>query len=200
MILQNLQNCIKTYFYGNKVENNSDPNKTVTEPNNKRKIPFDSEEMLVKKSALKISETDDSFFPNAESTKIANDNSLNSDDNHDEHKKIIEELSLEEIDFEESFLSKEKENEDNETKNSETVVKETDKLDEYRKKLMNIGTTVPLHTLKSDKANVTNFNAEMISISQWSKGDVTLNGKPLEVCFKDFHVDAHLIIIIFFFY
>lgn len=56
----------------------------------------------------------------------------------------------------------------------------TDDISEYCKKLLNIGNTSPLQTIQFDSANVRNFVAEDISISQWSKGDVVLNGKPLE--------------------
>lgn len=142
-------------------------------------MSFDSEVKL-KKPTIFMSQTDDSFAPNAESTKIINSKLVDSETNNDEHSKIIKELSLEEIDFEEpiSFPSKETPSEKIcfENNKSENV----DDISEYRKKIMNIG-----NNIQSDNTNVINFNAENISISQWSKGDVVLNGKTLEVfyCF-----------------
>jgi len=170
MILLNLKNCITKYYYNDKLENDQ-PN------NNKRKIPYDSEEVQVKKSPILMSQVNDSFFPNAESTKIINNNSFNSVLNNDEHTQIVKELSLEDIDFEEPFISK-KNISDKMLCLENNKVESTDDISEYRKKLLNIGNTSPLQT---DSTNVKNFNTEDISISQWSKGDVVLNGKPLEV-------------------
>lgn len=162
-----------------------DTNK-VTSPNNKRKISFDTEEVQIKKPAVLMSQINDSFAPIAESTKIVIDNSFNTESSNDEHTKIIKELSLEEIDFEEeSFISKENESE-NTTCSENNDVEKIDDISEYRKKLMNIGITIPLQNNQSDNTIVNNFNAENISISQWSKGDVVLNGKPLEVLFTYF--------------
>ncbi|XP_026817988.1 PMS1 protein homolog 1-like [Rhopalosiphum maidis] len=180
MILHNLKNCITKYYYNDKVENDeSSINKTLEPPNNKRKIPYDSEEVNVKKSPILISQVIDSFVPNAESTKIINNNSLDSVLSNDEHTQIVKELSLEEIDFEEPFLSK------NNTSDKmlclkNNKVESSDDISEYRKKLLNVGNSSSLQTIQSDNANVRNFIAEDISISQWSKGDVVLNGKPLE--------------------
>lgn len=127
-----------------------------------------------------MSQNNDSFAPNAESTKIINNNSfIPETKNDDENTQIIKELSLEEIDFEEPFISKE--NENKKIKCSENNKDEKIDIEEYPKKLMNIGITVPPQTIQSDNSNVINFNAEKISISQWSKGDVVLNGKSLEV-------------------
>jgi len=184
MILHNLKNCITKYYYNDKVENDqSSINKILEPPNNKRKIPYDSEEVDVKKSPILISQVIDSFVPNAESTKIINNNSLNSELSNDEHTQIVKELSLEEIDFEEPFLSK------NNTSDKMLCLKNNkvesiDDISEYRKKLLNVGNISSLQTIQSDNANVRNFIAEDISISQWSKGDVVLNGKPLEVFIK----------------
>lgn len=170
MILLNLKNCITKYYYNDKLENDQSNN-------NKRKIPNDSEEVQVKKSPILMSQVNDSFFPNAESTKIINNNSFNTVINNDEHTQIVKELSLEDIDFEEPFISK-KNISDKMLCLENNKVESTDDVSEYRKKLLNIGNTSPLQT---DSANVKNFNTEDISISQWSKGDVVLNGKPLEV-------------------
>ncbi|KAL5234739.1 hypothetical protein ACI65C_002149 [Semiaphis heraclei] len=169
MVLLNLKNCITKYYYNDKLENDQSNN-------NKRKIPNDSEEVQVKKSPILMSQVNDSFFPNAESTKIINNNSFNTVINNDEHSQIVKELSLEDIDFEEPFISK-KNISDKMLCLENNKVESTDDVSEYRKKLLNIGNTSPLQT---DSANVKNFNTEDISISQWSKGDVVLNGKPLE--------------------
>jgi len=180
MILLNLKNCITKYYYDDKVENDkSNINEVLVLPNNKRKIPHDSEEFQIKKSPILMSPVNDSFIPNAESTKIINNESLNSVLNNDEHTQIVKELSLEDIDFEEPFISKENKSDNKclENYNAES----TDDISEYRKKLLNIGSTAPFQTIQSDDANVKHFNTEDISISQWSKGDVVLNGKPLEV-------------------
>lgn len=164
----NLKNCIQTYYYNDKVEN--DTNKITASPTNKRKISFDSE-MKPKKPTICMSQTDDSFAPNAESTKIINSELFASETNNDEHSQIIKELSLEEIDFDDpiSFPLKENINENNKPE-------DVDHISEYRKKLMNIG-----NIIQSDSTNVTSFNAENISVTQWSKGAVVLNGKTLEV-------------------
>lgn len=132
----------------------------------------------MKKPANIISQINELFTPNAESTKIINNNLCNLESNNHEHTKIIEELSLEEIDFEEPFTSIE--NKSNKTIFPESNEKSKDN-DEYCKKLMNVGKTIPLQDIQPDNTNVKNFNAENISISQWSKGDVVLNGKQLEV-------------------
>lgn len=122
-----------------------------------------------------MSQLNDSFPPNAESTRIINNSSLNSESCSDECKQIIKELSLEDIDFEEPLTPKENKNDSSEySQNSE--VKKNDNIDEYKIKLQNIGKIIYL-----DNGNVTNFNTENISISQWSRGDVVLNGKPLKV-------------------
>jgi len=173
MILLNLKNCITKYYYNDKIENDQSNN-------NKRKIPYDSEEVQVKKSPILMSQVNDSFVPNAESTKIITNDSFNSALNNDEHTQIVKELSLEDIDFEEPFISK-KDISDKILCLENNKVESTDDISEYRKKLLNIGNTSPLLTIQSDDANVKNFNTEDISISQWSKGDVVLNGKPLEV-------------------
>jgi len=181
MILLNLKNCITKHYYNDKVENDpSNINKALVHPNNKRKIIYDSEEIQVKKSPNLMSQVNDSFVPNAESTKIINNDSFKSISNNDEHTQIVKELSLEEIDFEEPFIT-EKNKSDEMLCLGNNKVENTDDISEYRKKILNIGNTSPL---QSDNANVNNFNAENISISQWSKGDVVLNGKPLEVCVK----------------
>ncbi|XP_025201620.1 PMS1 protein homolog 1-like isoform X1 [Melanaphis sacchari] len=180
MILLNLKNCIAKHYYNDKVENDqSNINKVLEHPNNKRKILYDSEEVQVKKSPILISQVNDSFVPNAESTKVMNSDSFNSVSNNDEHIQIVKELSLEEIDFEEPFISKNNESEEMSCLKNDKV-ESTDDISEYRKKLSNIRNTSPLQTIQSDNANVRNFIAEDISISQWSKGDVVLNGKPLE--------------------
>lgn len=131
----------------------------------------------MKKSMILMSQNIDSFAPNAESTKIINNNL--SETKNDEDTQIIKELSLEEIDFEEPIISKE--NENKKIKCSENNEEENIDIVEYHKKIRNIGIAVPLQTIQSDNSNVLNFNTEKISISQWSKGDVVLNGKPLEV-------------------
>lgn len=160
-----------------------DANKVKISSNNKRKMPFDTEKVQIKKPVVLMSQINDSFAPIAESTKIVIDNSFKTESNNDEHTKIIKELSLEEIDFEkESFISKENESE-NISCSENNEVEKTNDMSEYRKKLMNIGITIPLQTNQSDNTIVKNFNAENISISQWSKGDVVLNGKSLEVLF-----------------
>lgn len=106
---------------------------------------------------------------------------LNSKSNNNEHIQIINELSLEDIDFEEPITSKK--NNTIETLCSKNNIEEkTNDISEYRKKLMNIGKPDSLQIIQCDNTNVINFNAENISNSQWSKGDVVLNGKPLEVC------------------
>lgn len=181
MILLNLKNCITKYYYNENIENDqSNINKVLAHTNNKRKIPYDSEEVQVKKSPVLMSQINDSFAPNAESTKIISNDSFNSVLNNDEHTQIVKDLSLEDIDFEEPFISKiDKSNKMLCLENNN--LESTDDISEYRKKLSNIGNTSPLQTIQSDDANVRNFNAEDISISQWSKGDVVLNGKPLEV-------------------
>lgn len=126
-----------------------------------------------------MTQNNDLFAPNAESTKIINDNSFTPETKNDEDTHIINELSLEEIDFEEPFMSKE--NENKKIKFSESNEEEKIGIAEYHKKIRNIGITVPLQTIQSDNSNVLNFNTEKISISQWSKGDIIINGKPLEV-------------------
>lgn len=181
MILLNLKNCIDKHYYNDKVEDDQpDVCKTPTQPNNKRKISFDSEELKIKKSSNVLSQINESFTPNAESTKIINNNSCNLEKENHEHTKIVEDLSLEDIDFEEPFTSME--NKSDKTIHSENNVESKDN-DEYCKKLMNVGKTIPLQSIQPDNTNVKNFNAENISISQWSKGDVVLNGKQLEVFF-----------------
>lgn len=176
----NLKNCITKHYYNDKVENEkSDINEIATHPTNKRKICSDLENVQVKKSATLISQVNDSFAPNAESTKIINDNFLDSKSNNDEHTQIINELGLEEIDFEEPITPRE--NKTDEMCSTNIIENKIDDISEYRKKLMNIEKKIPLQTVHSDEANVINFNAENISISQWSKGEVQLNGKPLEV-------------------
>lgn len=177
----NLKNCIRKYYYSDKVED--DVNKITTMLlNNKRKESFDTEEekVMMKKPTVLMSHSSESFTPNAESTSIIN-NSFKPEFNNDEHTHIIEELSLREIDFEEPFMI-------NENKCDKTIVcsknnelEKSGDISEYCTRLMNIRKTSPLQTNKSANVNVTNFNAEHISISQWSKGDVVLNGKPLEV-------------------
>lgn len=180
MILLNLKNCITKYYYNDKVENDqSNINEVLVHPNNKRKIPYDSEDFQIKKSPILISSVNDSFIPNAESTKIINNESINSVINNEEHTQIVKELGLEDIDFEEPFISKENKRDDECLENYN--VESADDISEYRKKLLNVGSTSPFRTIQSDDANVKNFNTEDISISQWSKGDVVLNGKPLEV-------------------
>lgn len=134
----------------------------------------------MKKSTVLLSQVNDSFVPNAESTKIIDNSLSNSVSNNDMHTQIIKELSLEEIDFEEPFVSKKNKIEEMSCLTNNKV-ESTDDISEYRKKLMNVGNTVPVQTIQSDHTNVRNFNAEDISITQWSKGDVILNGKPLEV-------------------
>lgn len=181
MILLNLKNCIAKHYYNDKVENDqSNINKVPEHVNNKRKISYDSEEVQVKKSPILISQVNDSFVPNAESTKIIKNDSFDSVLNNDEHTQIVKDLSLEEIDFEEPFILKDDKNDEISCLKNHQV-ESTDDISEYRKKLLNIGNTSPL---QSDSANVRNFVAEDISISQWSKGDVVLNGKPLEVFIK----------------
>jgi len=151
-----------------------DSGKNISHQSNKRKISFDSEEKdYVKKPLVIMSQTNDSFAPNAESTKIINNSLLNSESYSDESKQIIKELSLEDIDFEEP-LTPPKEN-----KNDSSACSQNDEVkknDEYQNRLQIIGKTFYL-----DNGNVTNLNTENISISQWSKGDVVLNGKPLKV-------------------
>ncbi|XP_060870701.1 PMS1 protein homolog 1-like isoform X3 [Metopolophium dirhodum] len=179
MILLNLKNCITKYYYNDKVENDqSNINEVLGHPNNKRKIPCDSEEFQIKKSPILMSPANDSFIPNAESTKIISNESFNSVSNNDEHTQIVKELSLEDIDFEEPFISKKNKSDNKCLENYSVEI--TDDISEYRKKLLNIGSTSPFRTIQSDETNVKNFNTEDISISQWSKGDVVLNGKPLE--------------------
>lgn len=181
MVLLNLKNCIAKYYYDDKIENDqSNINKVPEQVNNKRKISYDSEEVPLKKSPILISQVNDSFVPNAESTKIINNDSFNSVSNNDEHSQIVKDLSLEEIDFEEPFILKDDTSDETSCLKNHKV-ESTDDILEYRKKLLNIGNTSPLQTIQSDRANVRNFVAEDISISQWSKGDVVLNGKPLEV-------------------
>lgn len=182
MILLNLKNCITKYYYNDKVENDqSNINEALVHQNNKRKIPYDSEDFQKKKSPILISPVNDSFIPIAESTKIINNELINSVINNDEHTQIVKELSLEDIDFEEPFLSKENKRDDKCLENYNYNVESANDISEYRKKLLNVGSTSPFRTIQSDDANVKNFNTEDISISQWSKGDVVLNGKPLEV-------------------
>lgn len=135
----------------------------TTNSRNKRKKIIDSEEVQMKRSALDI-----------ETTKIINNNLFLSKTENDSHNAIVKELSLEEIDFEEPFTSNE--NKILHSENNEEG--KTDDIAKYREKLMNIGKTDPL---RPDHSNILNLNTENISISQWSKGDVILNGKPLEV-------------------
>lgn len=130
-----------------------------------------------------MSQMNDSFAPIAESTKIVTDNLYKAHSKNDDHTKIIKELSLDEIDFEEdSFISSENESE-NITCSENNEAEKTDDLSEYRKKLLDLGIPIALHTRRPDNTNVKNFNDENISVSQWSKGNVVLNGKPLEVLF-----------------
>lgn len=177
MIILNIKNCITKHFYDGVENIQLNTNEIQTNQNNKRKLSFDSEEIKVKKTEISTLPVSDSFKPNAESTKIIDDNYEFSDEDHTH---IIKELSLEEIDFDEPLTLKENKNY-NIVYSKNNELKETDNITEYHKKLMNIGTTVPLKTVQSDNTNVTNFDAENISISQWSKGDVILNGKLLEV-------------------
>lgn len=100
--------------------------------------------------------------------------------NSDVHTQIINELSLEDIDFDEPIASIE--NESNETCSKNNLGEKND-ISEYLKTLKNVGKSVPLQNIQSDNTNVINFNAENISISQWSKGEVVLNEKLLEVFF-----------------
>lgn len=180
MIIFNIKNCITKHFNDDKVENiQSNINEIQTNLNNKRKIYFESEEIKVKKPAILMSPVADSFRPNADSTKIFNDTS---EFNREDDKLIIKELSLEEIDFEEPLTLKENKN-DNIMYSENNEVEKTDDITEYHKKLMNVGVTIPLKPIHSDQTNVTNFDTEKISISQWSKGDVVLNEKLLEVYF-----------------
>lgn len=176
MILLNLKNCIQKHYYDDRVEDNVKTNKTP--PSNKRKISVDLKEVQVKKPLILMSQiNDDSFTPNAESTKIINNNLFNSESHSDEYTQIVKELNLEDINFEESLTPK-KNKSDSISSAQNGEMKKTDCNAEYLKKLMNIDVTIPL---PSDNTNVSNFNAENISISQWSKGDVVLNGEPLEV-------------------
>lgn len=190
MILLNIKNCITKHFFSDKDENiQLNINEIQTNQNIKRKISLDSEDVKnVKKPAISISPDSDSFRPNAESTKIIND----SFEFSKEHTLIIKELSLEEIDFEEPITLKENKN-GNIMYSENNEVEKADDISEYHKKLMNVGITVPLKTIESDETNVTNFDAEKISISQWSKGDVVLNEKLLEV----FHLLNFLSIFLF---
>lgn len=142
-------------------------------------MSFDSD-VQMKKSMISISQSNDLFAPNAESTTIMENNLIIPENKNDEHTQIVKELSLEEIDFEEPFSLKE--NKNNKIICSENNEEEKiDNFEEYRKKLMNVGKTLPLQTIQSDNLTVSNFCTENISISQWSKGDVVLNGKPLKV-------------------
>jgi hypothetical protein len=172
MIILNIKNCITKHFYDDGVQNIQLNTNEIQLNQNKRKISFDSDEIKVKKSAI---EDSDSCRLNAESTKIINESYEFSDEDH-----IIKELSLEEIDFEEPLTLKENKN-DNIIYSKNNELEGTDNITEYHKKLMNIRTTNPLKTIQSDNTKVTNFDAENISISQWSKGDVVLNGKLLKV-------------------
>lgn len=141
-------------------------------------MSVDLEEIQVKKPMILMSQiNDDSFAPNAESTKIINNDLFNSESYSDEYTQIVKELSLENINFEEPLTPK-KNKRDSISCAENGEMKKTDCNAEYLKKLMNIDVTIPL---QSDNTNVSNFNAENISISQWSKGDVVVNGEPLEV-------------------
>ncbi|VVC37340.1 DNA mismatch repair protein, C-terminal,DNA mismatch repair, conserved site,High mobility group box [Cinara cedri] len=181
-ILLNLKNCINKHYYNDTVENDQleiNTDITKTHLKNKRKSSSDSEEFITKKSTVVMSQINNSFIPNAESTKIINDNSFDSEMTKDEHSEIIEHLRLEQIDFEEPFTS----NENKEDKKQNSENNDENKIDdirEYRKKLMNVTKNIPLQSIQCDNANVNNLNAENISISQWSKGDVILNGKSLK--------------------
>lgn len=179
-----LKNCINKHYYNDVVENNQlEINKnttTTTHPKNKRKSSSDSEEVIVKKPTVVMSQIDNSFRPNAESTKIINDTLFDSKIEKDEHTQIIEELSLEEIDFEEPFTSKNNKG-DKKTYSENNEENKTNDIGEYHKKLMNVAKNIPLQTIQSDNSNVNNFNADDISISQWSKGDVIINRKLLKV-------------------
>lgn len=157
----------------NQIEFNNITSKT--HPNIKRKSSEDTEEIIVKKPTVLKSQIINSFTPIAESTKIFNDNLFDSKIKNDEHIQIIKELSFEEIDFEEPFTLKE--NNGDKKKISEN----NDDFGEYRNKLMNVTKNIPFQTIQSDDCSVNNFNAENISISQWSKGDVILNKKLLKV-------------------
>lgn len=174
VILFCLKKCINQHYYDDsKVEKNIDIN--IAHQSNKRKISFDSDEkLLVKKPLVLMSQINDSFEPSAESTKITNNNLFDSEYCSEEHKQIINDLSLEDIDFEEPLIP-----EINESNSLVCALNEEEKkssIDEYESKLQNTKKTIHLD-------NVTNFNAENISISQWSKGNVVLNGKTLEVLF-----------------
>lgn len=168
MILLNLKNCINKHYYNDKVESDLlDTDKSITQPNKKRKRSCDPEENILLKPSIEISQINDFNF-------------LKSECNNDDHTKIIKELSLDEIDFEEPFSTNENINNQIECFEN-TEMKNADDLNEYRKKLMNIGKNVSLQSMVSNNTNVMNFQAENISISQWSKGNVVINGKPLEV-------------------
>lgn len=179
MILLNLKNCIKKHYYDDRVEDNVKT--SITPPSNKRKISVDLKEVQVKKPMIVMSQIDDSFAPNAESTKIINNSLINSESCSDEYTQIVKELSLEDINFEEPLTPK-KNKSDSISCAQNGEMKTTDCNAEYLKKLMNIDVTIPLTSDNTNNTNsVSNFNAENISISQWSKGDVVLNGEPLEV-------------------
>lgn len=173
-----LKNCINKHFYNDKVEENV--NIKTTPLKHKRKISSDSEEIPVKIPFTSTSQTNDSFTPNAESTKIISNDLPNSASYSDEHEQIVQELSLEDIDFEEPITPKENES-DFLTGSQNNEVKKIDDMAEYRKRLMNIRKHIPSQTIQSDDTNVINFNADHITISQWSKGNVILNEKSLEV-------------------
>lgn len=167
MILDNIKNCIRKHFYHDKIENiqpNIHVNQTCS--SNKRKITSDLKEIKVKKPVVLMSQI----------------NGLSTELKSEDHQHITVELKLEESGPEESSTSKENKN-DKIMCLEKNELEKTNDVSEYCAKQIHIGQTVQYNynIKQSDNANVTNINAQNISVSQCSKGDVVINRKLLEV-------------------
>ncbi|XP_050420572.1 PMS1 protein homolog 1-like [Adelges cooleyi] len=156
-------------------------------------------------SLNQISQIDKSLKPNAESTKIMNDNLCIFDPDIDksnykisresstrefskstlkseiENSQLVKDLSLEEIDFEEPFtLVEENDSKITHSESNESLINSN--IDQYKQRIMNIGITKshPAIQQHDTSDSSVDFHVKNVTLSQWSKGNVLFNGKPVK--------------------